>query len=385
MAPRRVWRARRIFGVASGASPPPPQPGAPSPPARSGPAKRPREERKTMFETRIPPDDTTPGAWSRRRALTGLGALGAGLLAAPALLRAQPAFGSRPIEVVTHAGVGGGTDITARMMTAQAPAVLGMDFTVVNKTGGSGAAALAYAASRPKDGHALLLITQTHLITMLRSKSPPVQIEDIVGIARATEDPQFVMVRADSPLRSADELASVGQKRPLRFGITHAGSVDHVAVAGFSKAAGIQHAAVPFRGGGDIVVNVVGGNIDIGLLNFAEAEAQIRAGEVKPLMVLAASRVSSAPDVPTAKELGIDFTAATTRGFCVLKGTPEDRVAKLSDGLVKAMKTPVYQTYLSSSGQSAESVAGRAVWQAQIEDFWKQGKDALAALGIPTG
>lgn len=334
-----------------------------------------------MSRTRTPPSEHRIG---RRAALGGVAGLGA-LLAAPSILRAQgAAFGSRPVEVVTHAGVGGGTDITARMMTAQAPGVMGVDFTVLNRTGGSGAAALAYAASRPRDGHTLLLITQTHLITMLRTRTA-VGIDDLVGVARATEDPQYVMVRADGPLRSVDDLLSAGKSRALRFGITNAGSVDHVAVMGFAKAAGIQASAVPFRGGGDIVVNVVGGNIDIGLLNHAEAEAQIRAGEVRPLMILAEKRSLSAPDVPTAKELKIDFAAATTRGFCVLKGTPEETIAKLEAGLLKAMQTPVYQNYLKGSGQSLESVAGRAVWQAQINEFWNQSKDALKELGIATG
>jgi tripartite-type tricarboxylate transporter receptor subunit TctC len=86
------------------------------------------------------------------------------LLAAPALMRgarAQERFPSRTIEVVTHAGVGGGTDITARMMMVQAPAEFGQELVVVNRVGGSGAAALAYAASKPRDGHTILLITQT--------------------------------------------------------------------------------------------------------------------------------------------------------------------------------------------------------------------------------
>ncbi|MFC3127660.1 tripartite tricarboxylate transporter substrate binding protein [Pseudoroseomonas globiformis] len=320
-------------------------------------------------------------ALGRRRAVL-LGLAGLGGLAAPRIARGASSFGSRPIEIVTHAGVGGGTDITARMTVVDAPALLGTELIVVNKTGGSGAAALAYAAQRPKDGHTVLLMTQTHLITMLRNRTAT-QLEDLVGIARATEDPQIVMVRADSPLRSADEFLSAGKSRSLRFGITHVGSVDHVATVGFAKAAGIRPpTAVPFRGGGDIVVNVVGGNIDVGLLNFAEGESQIRAGEVRPLMVLARERVASLPDTPTAMEQQIEFAAATTRGYAVMKGTPEDRIAALEQGLVKAMQGQTYTNYLKTSGQSASSVAGRAAWQAQLESFSRDSQQALADLGV---
>ncbi|MFC4166105.1 Bug family tripartite tricarboxylate transporter substrate binding protein [Teichococcus aestuarii] len=327
--------------------------------------------------------DALPGAnagWCRRALLSGLGGA---LLAAPFIRPARAAgFPQRPIEVVTHAGVGGGTDITARMMMMQAPAELGGEMTVVNKTGGSGAAAIAYAASRPKDGHTLLLVTQSHILTMLRMRLP-VQFDDLVPLARGTADAQVVMVRAGGPLRSADALREQGRSRSLKIGVTAVGSLDHVASFGFARAAALQPlSAVPFRGGGDIVVNLVGGNIDIGLLNYAEAESQITAGEVRPLLVLSDARIAALPDTPTAKEAGIDFSATVARGYCVLKGTPEDRVAKLREGLVRAMRTPAYGNYLASSGQSADSVAGAEGWARQLAEYQALSREALAELGL---
>jgi tripartite-type tricarboxylate transporter receptor subunit TctC len=323
-----------------------------------------------------------PGLHRRRLLLAAGAGASAGLLGTPRILRAQEAFPSRPIEVVTHAGVGGGTDITARMMMVQAPAEFGTEFVVVNRTAGSGAQALQYAASKPKDGHTLLLMTQTHLLTMLRSRTPT-QFDDLVAVARATEDPQIVMVRRDSPLRGPDEFLSAGKARSLRFGGTHVGGVDHVAIFSFARAAGIMAPTlVPFRGGGDIVINLVGGNIDLAVVNPAEAESQLRAGEVRGLMALSDQRLPSMPDLPTAKELGIDNTAATVRGFAVLKGTPEDRVARLEQGLLKAMSGQIYRSYLESSGQSRDSVAGREAFQAQLARFNTEGREALQALGL---
>ncbi len=306
-------------------------------------------------------------------------------LALPASLRAQPRFPERTIEVVTHAGVGGGTDITARMMMVQAPAEFGVEFMVVNRTAGSGAQALQYAASKPADGHTILLMTQTHLLTMLRNRSLP-QFGDIVPVARATEDPQLVLVRRDSPFRTPQDLIAAGKQRSLRFGGTHVGGVDHVAIFAFGRAAGImQPTLVPFRGGGEIVINLVGGNIDTAVVNPGEAEAQIRAGELRPLMVLTEKPLPNFPEVPTGKELGIDTTASTLRGFCVMRGTPEDRVARLEQGLIKAMSGPIYRSYLESSGQSPESVAGREAWGRQLEAFNENGREALQALGLLRG
>ncbi len=286
------------------------------------------------------------------------------------------------MEVVTHAGVGGGTDITVRMMTANAAAEFGQEFTVVNRTAGSGAQALQYLASKPADGHTVILVTQTHLLTMLRNRSLP-QLSDLMPVARATEDPMFVLVRRDSPLRSADELLSAGRARSLRFGGTHVGGVDHVSIFAFGRAARMQAPTlVPFRGGGEIVINLVGGNIDLALVNPGEAEAQMRAGEVRPLMVLSANRLPSHPDVPTGKELGIDNISATVRGYCVLKGTPPDRLARLEQGLLKLMALPTYKTYLENTGQAPDSVAGSGPWGAQLTGFFEEGREALTALGL---
>jgi tripartite-type tricarboxylate transporter receptor subunit TctC len=297
---------------------------------------------------------------------------------------AQEKFPSKTIEVVTHAGVGGGTDITARMMMVQAPGEFKSELAVVNKVGGSGAAALAYTDSRPKDGHTIMLITQTHLLTLLQNKAGNLKIDDVVGLARATDDPQILMVGKGSPYKSAKEFIDAAKTKAMKYGTTQIGSVDHIAVTGFAKAAG-THAptVVPFRGGGDVVINLVGGNIDAALLNYSEAESQLKTGDVRALIVFAADKMEGLPSTPTSVELGMKSAIfSTVRGFAVLKGTPDDRVKALEAGLVKAMNGKFFQDYLKTTGQSAKSVVGHKEWQAQIDEFVKTGKEALVALGI---
>jgi len=302
---------------------------------------------------------TQPNNGPTRRNLLAAASAFTAALAAPASLRAQAAFPERTIEVVTHAGVGGGTDITARMMMVQAPGEFKVEFMVVNRTAGSGAQALQYLAAKPADGHTIALITQTHLLTMLRNPNLP-QFADLIPLARATDDPQLLLVRRDSPFRTPADLVNAGKQRSLRFGGTHVGGVDHVAIFAFGRAAGITRPTlVPFRGGGDIVINLVGGNIDTAVVNPSEAETQLRAGELRPLIALTESRLAAYPDLPTGKELGINTTASTVRGFVVYKGTPEDRVARLEQGLIRAMSGPIFRGYLDNSGQATDSVAGR--------------------------
>ena len=315
---------------------------------------------------------------NRRNLVICLVTAAVGLTALPA--GAQEKFPSKPIEVVTHSGAGGGTDITARMMMVHAPAVFGTELVVANRVGGSGAAALAYAATKPRDGHTILLVTQSHLLTILSGKTQ-VKYDDLVALARATADPQILMVGKSSPIKSGKDLVAAGKSKKMKVGVTHIGSIDHITLVGFSRKAGLQQpTAVPFRGGGDIVVNVVSGNLDFGMLNYSEAESQIKAGDVRPVMVLSSQRLKILPDVPTAKELGIEAEYSTVRGFVTLKGTPDAVLKTLEEGLLKSMKGQMYSTYIETSGQAPDSVAGRATWQAQLDAMYKEAEAELKNL-----
>jgi tripartite-type tricarboxylate transporter receptor subunit TctC len=297
---------------------------------------------------------------------------------------AQEKFPSKPISMVTHAGPGGGTDITTRMMMVAAAKPIGQELTVVSKSGGSGTVSLQYAMSQPKDGHTVLTITQSHIFQILQGKVP-LTIDDLVGVARATLDPQVIAVKADSPIKDLKDLvaASKAKQGGLKWGTTFVGGIDHVAIHNFTKAAGaIPYAVVAFRGGGDIVTNLVGGNLDVALINYAEGEAQFKSKQIRAIAVLDEKRIDSIKDVPTAIEQGIRNTAYTVRGFAVLKGTPEDRIAHLEKGMVAAMKHPVYEAYLTQGGMPLTSVAGSAEWTKMIREIAVESRTALTELGI---
>src|SRR5687768_9957749 len=318
---------------------------------------------------------------SNRRRLLGFAGSAAALSVLPSA-RGQDKFPSKPIEVVTHAGVGGGTDITARMMMVHAPGVFKTEFVVVNRVGGSGAAALQYMMEKPRDGHVIALITQTHLLTILRSKGK-FNYEDLVPLARATDDPQILAVGKGSPYKSAKELLSAGKGKALKYGTSLVGGVDHIAVVSIARSAGMQQPTiVPFRGGGDVVINLVGGNIDCALVNYAEAESQFKAGDIRALAVFADKPMAALSNVPTGKEIGVPTSYSTVRGFVTLRGVPEANLKMLEEGLVKAMKGQMFQTYLESSGQSTDSVVGAGQWKAQLDEFMVEGKKTLEALGL---
>ena len=118
------------------------------------------------------------------------------------------------------------------------------------------------------------------------------------------------------------------------------------------------------------------------MLNYAEGEAQFEARELRALAVLADERIDSLADTPTAKEVGVDNTAATIRGFVTLTEVPEERRAMLSDTLVKAMNHGVYQGYLATGGMAGSSVVGADEWTAHIKKIHEDSRTALEELGM---
>lgn len=315
--------------------------------------------------------------YCKRPAIAALGLVAAALSQAAA----QESFPSKPIDVVTHASPGGGTDTTARTMIVGASEALGVDMAVVPKVGGGGLVAMSYVSTQPRDGHTLMGITPTHLFAIARGQGP-LKIDDLVGVARATDDPIVVMVRSGGEIETLDELLALGRRRPIKWGTTQIGGVDHVAGAVLARVAGTELSVVPFGGGGEVVTNLMGGNVDAAGLNLTEGLDQIRRGDFLALAVMADRRMEAIQDVPTTLELGYDVQFSTVRGYVVLEGTPEERIRVLERGLLKGMEHPSYRRYLTGAGLDPASVGGREVWDAQLARLYRQAREAMIELGI---
>ena len=290
-------------------------------------------------------------------------------------------FPSKPIEVVTHAGNGGGTDVTTRMMMLRARRELGQDMIIVNKKGGGGAAALEHYKTVPADGYTILTFTVGHAAVVAKGKGG-MTIGELRPLARGTDDPQILMTKCGTYADAADFVAKQ-KEEAITYGVTHLGNIDDVSAFMFAKKGGMKTPKMlPFDGGGELATQLVAGAVDAGVLNLAEASAQIEAGEICPTVVLADERMSKIADVPTAKELGIPVSFSTVRGFAVHKDTPEDVAKKLEEALVKSMNHTVYQGFLTSVGLDSTSVVGSDVWGPQIETTVNEMEAALKELGF---
>lgn len=292
-------------------------------------------------------------------------------------------FPAKTFEVITHAGAGGGTDVTTRMMMLRTRRELKQDMVVVNRRGGNGAAAMQHFMSRPADGYTILAFTIGHAITMAKGKTT-MTVDDMRPLARGTDDPQLFMVNCKtSPYKTSDEFVAAMKSTKLKFGTTNAGGIDHITAYVFADKGGLmQPDIVPFSGGGEVATQLVAGSVDVGVLNLSEASAQIDSGDVCPLIVLGTARMGPIPDAATAQELGIDAVFSTVRGFVTHAGVDGEKAAKLEEGMLKAMNHAVYQGYLKSVGLDSTSVAGADAWGAQIQKMIDDMTPAIKAMGL---
>ena len=310
-------------------------------------------------------------------------ALAAGVSAVAFTAIAQDKFPSKTIEVITHAGAGGGTDVNSRMMMLRARRVLKTDMVVVNKRGGNGAAAMNYFKGRPADGHTIMTFTIGHAITMAKGKTN-LKVDEMAPIARGTNDPQILMVNCKkSKYKTGEELIAGMKKEKLKFGTTNVGGIDHITAYIFAKKGGMmQPTIVPFKGGGEVATQLVAGAVDVGTLNLSEAAAQVEAGDICPLIVLGTDRMKPIPNAKTGKELGVDVVLSTVRGFVTHAKADGKKVEALEKSLMKAMKHKVCQAYLEASGLDSTSPADSKAWGDQIKSMIQEFEPAIKEMGL---
>jgi tripartite-type tricarboxylate transporter receptor subunit TctC len=291
-------------------------------------------------------------------------------------------YPSKQINWYIHSSAGGGTDIFSRTAALRLRRILKAPIVISTMSGGSGSRMLNYMLEQPADGYTIYSITNSVLGSMAKGTTKA-RRKDITGIARGCYDAQSFCVSTKGRFKTIQELVEFGKKNPkkVKFGVAHMGGIDHLSVYEFAKAAGFEPEYVPFKGGGEIIVNLMGGSIDAGVLNPSEFAGQYDAGNVKPVVFLVSERLKTYSDVPTAKENGWDVEMATWRGVIVKAGTPEPIVEKLRASFQKTMKHKIYQNYLEDNSMGPESILTGPEWEAFLDKKWPMWVNAMETLG----
>jgi putative tricarboxylic transport membrane protein len=317
--------------------------------------------------------------WRRR---TGLPHLRSVLLSAALVATVTPAVSAweptKPIEFVIPAGTGGGADHMARLIAgiAEKHKLSPRPIIAVNKSGGAGAEGFLHVKNAKKGDPHTIVITLSNLFTTPLHTGVPFNWKELTPLARLALDQFILWVNAETPYKTAREyLAAVKEKGgAMKMGGTGSAQEDQIVTIQLEQALGVKFTYVPFKGGGEVCVNLVGKHVDSTVNNPIECASHRKDGRVRALAVFDTARIPVAEwkDVPTVKEaLGVDLAYTMLRGIFGPPDMPKDAVEWYQAFLRKVFDTPEFKSYLEQGALKPAFATGPeyAKWLAEAEQL----------------
>jgi tripartite-type tricarboxylate transporter receptor subunit TctC len=258
---------------------------------------------------------------------------------------AQGKYPQRPITIVVPTAPGGSTDFTARLIAEPLSKALGQAVVIDNKPGASGNIGNQIVARSKPDGYTLLLAYSGYQVANphLFKQAGWDPIRDFTPVAMLTRAPQVVTINPNLPVNNMAELIAYAKKNPgkLNYASSGNGSIQHIAGEVFKQTAGTFITHIPYRGSGPAVQDLMAGQVDIFITTPAGVVSQIQAGKLRGLAVTGQSRLSSLPNVPTAKEVGLaSFQLDSWFALYAPANTPPEVVQTLSTELSRILDNP---------------------------------------------
>ncbi len=272
---------------------------------------------------------------------------------------------TRPVEFNIPAGTGGGADIMARFISplVQKNKLTTQPFIVVNRSGGAGAEGFLHVKEKKGDQHTII-ITLSNLFTTPLATGVPFNWKDLTPVARLALDYFVLWVNAESPYKTAKEYLDAVRKEPGKFKMAGTGTKqeDQIITVQIEQAfPGVKFSYVPFKGGGDVCVALVGKHVDSTVNNPSECVSHWRAGKVRPLAVIDHDRIPL-PEwdkIPTLKEAtGVDISYLMLRGIFAPPGISKDVQEGYVELFKKVTETEDFQRYLRENALKPAFLAG---------------------------
>src|SRR6476619_5024830 len=282
----------------------------------------------------------------------------------PAAIAWEP---TKPIEFVIPAGTGGGADQMARLIavSAEKNKFSPRPLISINKSGGAGAEGFLYVKEKKGDPH-VIIITLSNLFTTPLHTGIPFNWKDLTPLARMALDEFILWVNAEAPYKTAKEyLAAVkeqsGSGNRMKMGGTGSAQEDQLITVQLEQALGVKFTYVPFKGGGEVCVNLVGKHIDSTVNNPAECVSHWKGGRVRPLGVFDGTRITDGDwkAIPTIKEaLGADIRYVMLRGIFAAPEVSTDAVQWYTAFLKKVFDSADFKKYLSEGALKPAFASG---------------------------
>ncbi|MCA6112012.1 Bug family tripartite tricarboxylate transporter substrate binding protein [Bradyrhizobium cenepequi] len=265
---------------------------------------------------------------------------------------AQP-FPAKPVHILVPYPPGGGVDVLTRTLADEVSKQWGRSIVVENRPGAGGVIASQAIATSPPDGYSLVMVASGHATNpFLYPKLPYDTFKDFSPISLLASSPNVLLVRADSPFKSAAEIIATAKAKPGSLSYGHAGNGTSTHLTGelLKNLAKIDLNAIPYKGGMPAINDLLGGQIPMSFNNGPESVGQLQAGTVRALAVTTAARAPFLPDVPSLSEAVPGYDTEVWWGLLGPGGMPPDLVAKLSHDFVAALNMEVVKERLSKLG-----------------------------------
>ena len=273
-----------------------------------------------------------------------------GAVAASLALPARAAYPDKPVRYYIAFAPGGESDIAARLQQEVYRKKWGQELVIESKAGAGGALAWSQLNQFPGDGYTIMGTNLPHLVLQPLEGNVQYKTEDITNVIFFNYTPDAIVVRAESPFKTFQDFVAAAKAKPGALNLAGSGtnSANHAAHARLNQMAGITTTYVAFKGTGDLIASLLGGHVD-GAVSYSSLAIAQR-GKTRLLATATPERLPYFPDVPTFRELGLDWVDGAYRGIGVPKSTPEDLRKRVSDMFLEINHDAEFRRKMTEQG-----------------------------------
>ena len=273
---------------------------------------------------------------------------------------AQAPYPAKPIRIIVPFVAGGVSDNVARQVALKVTEQTGKNFVVENRAGAGGRIGYEAGARAAPDGYSIVATDAT--FTMLPGTTPKLAFEhsDLTPVILIAQMPFLMAMQSNNKIKTLPELVAYAKANPgtINYGSSGNGGVNHLVTELFARSAGISMQQIPYKGMGDAVVGLLGGQVDLIVTAMPTGLPHVTSGKMTALGVSSAKRAAAAPQIPTASEQGVPFVSNNVVGFTMPKGAPKEAYEWLAKAVVAAMATPDLQQRIAGMGAEPNLLIG---------------------------
>ncbi|MGE8602410.1 Bug family tripartite tricarboxylate transporter substrate binding protein [Bordetella trematum] len=292
-------------------------------------------------------------------------------------------YPDRPLKLVVPYSAGGAADAQARLVAQKLGARLGQTVVVENKPGASGTIGAANVAHAPADGYTLLYDATAFAINpSLYKKLSYDSRRDFIPISLVSLTPNLLVVPANAPYQSIDDLTAAARKGHLTFGTPGQGTAQHIAAAWYAQGNKLDLTHVPYKGGAPALTDLMGGQIDMMFSNMAASYPLVKSGKLRALAVTSPLRVDALPELPTVAERGVaGYAVYEWNGVLAPAGVPANVATRIEQELRATLQDPALRHSLQELGAQPVG-SSSAEFQTFLDEQMERSAHILAEAGI---